>query len=99
MSGTNRRNIWATARESGVENFTIDRLGTIGVQAEPTVTRYTIITAGVQNSDTHKTKFAVLGTLPSGVSARKVRFIVAVGGRNDICRCDGAAVLAWGIAI
>ena len=78
MSGPNRSNIWTGSWERGVEESAISRLGTVGIQASINKTCNTVIAAGEQNSDPHKTKLSELSTLPSGVSGCEVGFVVIV---------------------
>jgi hypothetical protein len=93
LSGADRSNEWTSARERRVENFAVGRLGTVRVQALTAAAGDTAIAAGVQDSDTHKAKFCVLGTLPSSIGGREVSFVVAVGSGDNVCRFDSTAVI------
>ena len=93
MSSTDRSNEWTSAGECRIEYFTVGRLGAVMVQACFSIASDTVITAGVQDGDTHKAELGVLRTLSSGIGRGEVGFIVTIGGRDNVCWFDGTAIL------
>jgi hypothetical protein len=92
LSSANRSDVWTSARERRIEDFAVGRIGTVRVQAQVTKAGDTVITAAVQDSDSHKTKLSILGTLPSCVCRCEVSFIVVVRGGDNICWLDNTTV-------
>jgi hypothetical protein len=86
-------NEWTSAGECRIKYFTVGRLGAVRVQAYISTAGDAVITAGVQDGDTHKAELGVLRTLSSGISRGEVGFIVTVGGRDNVCWFDRTAIL------
>ena len=93
LSSTDRSNEWTSAGECRIEYFAVGRLGAVMVQACFSIASDTVITAGVQDGDTHKAELGVFRTLSSSICRGEVGFIVTIGGRDHVCWFDSTAIL------
>lgn len=76
--------IRAARGEARVEALAGRALTAIGVEAEATITRDTIVTGRVENGGAEKTEFGVLSTLTGCVRGREISLVVAIR-RRDCC--------------